>query len=394
MANKHCVKGRRSYIESEQKEIIKGVQTSTTNTKSSAKPKKKPNEGNEFGSGENEGKSSNNSFKKRKRVPDIRTVERNVLQYIIGQDKQVRQIITSIYRAANFKSIKANVLIIGNSGTGKTATIEQVAKRLHIPYTIEDATKYTQEGYYGADVNDMIYNLLENAGNDFERAQNGIIVIDEIDKKAGHAEHDVAGTEVLKSLLKIIEGTRIKIPNPDDPFSEEMIDFDTRNIIIIFMGAFSGMDKIRDKRLNTNQLGFANNESNTNDGTKSRFLKQDLVKYGMPEEFVGRIDTIIEMNKLTKQDLTLILRKSKLSIFKRYQAELRQKGISLAYDGKIFECIAEESLTLDTGARELSNTVNYIFDNIVYDVLANPGKFTKCKLDLEIVHDNTKYELS
>ena len=228
------------------------------------------------------------------------------MQYIIGQDKQVRQIITSIYRAINFKSIKANVLIIGNSGTGKTATIEQVAKRLRIPYTIEDATKYTQEDYYGSDVNDMIYNLLENAGNDFERAQKGIIVIDEIDKKAGHEEHDVSGTEVLKSLLKIIEGTRIKIPNPDDPFSEEMIDFDTRNIIIIFIGAFSGMDEIRDKRLNTNQLGFVDNKDNTNDSTKSRFLKQDLVKYGMPEEFVGRIDTIIEMNKLTKQDLTLV----------------------------------------------------------------------------------------
>ena len=390
MANKHYVKCREFYIESEQKEIIKGGQTSTTNSK----PKKKPNEGSEFGSGGNEYKNSSNSFRKRKKVPDIRTVERNVLQYIIGQDKQVRQIITSIYRAINFKSIKSNVLIIGNSGTGKTATIEQVAKRLRIPYTIEDATKYTQEGYYGADVNDMIYNLLENAGNDLERAQNGIIVIDEIDKKAGHEEHDVSGTEVLKSLLKIIEGTRIKIPNPNIPFDEEMIDFDTKNIIIIFMGAFSGMDKIRDKRLNTNQLGFADNKSNTNDGTKSRFLKQDLVKYGMPEEFVGRIDTIIEMNKLTKQDLTLILRKSKLSIFRRYQAELRQKGISLMYDGKLFECIAEESLALDTGARELSNTVNYIFDNIVYDVIANPGKFTKCKLDLDIVHDNTKYELS
>lgn len=160
------------------------------------------------------------------------------------------------------------------------------------------------------------------------------------------------------------------------------------------MGAFSGMDKIRDKRLNANQLGFATNKSNTIDGTKSKFLKKDLVEYGMPEEFVGRIDTIIEMNNLTKEDLTLILRKSKLSIFRKYQTELRQMGISLSYDGKLFERIAEESLALDTGARELSNTVNYIFDNIVYDVLANPGKFAKCKLDLDIVHDNTKYELS
>lgn len=120
------------------------------------------------------------------------------------EEEQVRQIITAIYRAINFKTIKSNVLVIGNSGTGKTETIKQIAKRLHIPYTIEDATKYTQEGYYGADVNDMIYNLLENANLDIEKAQKGIIVIDEIDKKAGHEENDVSGTKVLKSLLKII----------------------------------------------------------------------------------------------------------------------------------------------------------------------------------------------
>lgn len=333
-------------------------------------------------------------LKKNKRLPEIKRLERDVLQCIIGQDKQVRQIITAIYRAKNFKTIKSNVLIIGNSGTGKTATIEQIAKRLHIPYTIEDATKYTQEGYYGADVNDMIYNLLENAQNDFERAQNGIIIIDEIDKKAGHGEHDVSGTEVLKSLLKIIEGTRIKIQDLTDPFSEEMQNFDTKNITIIFLGAFSGLDKIRDKRLNKNPLGFVNNPNQEANVQKSRFLKQDLVEYGMPEEFVGRIDTIIEMNKLTKQDLAVILRKSKLSIFRKYQAALREKGISLTYDGKLFELIAEKSLALDTGARELSNTVNYIFENILYDVLANPNKYTNCKLSLEIVEDNTKYKLS
>ena len=114
----------------------------------------------------------------------------------------------------------------------------------------------------------------------------------------------------------------------------------------------------------------------------------------MPEEFVGRIDTIIEMNELTKKDLSLILRRSKLSIFRVYQTELRKKGITLSYDGRLFDYIAEESLSLDTGARELSNTVNYIFENIMYDVFANSKKYRKCTLDLDIVHDNTKYKLS
>ena len=344
-----------------------------------------------FGSGRGNIQESGKNHQIRKKFPKIQNVEKTVLQSIIGQDRQVRQIITAIYRAINFKSIKSNVLIIGSSGTGKTETIRQVAKRLHIPYTIEDATKYTQEGYYGADVNDMIYNLIENAKKDMEKAQNGIIIIDEIDKKAGHEAHDVSGTEVLKSLLKIIEGTTIKIPSPDDSFAEELIDFDTKNIIIIFLGAFSGLDKIRDKRLNTNPLGFVTNNQEKKE--KSRFLKQDLVEYGMPEEFVGRIDTIIEMNKLTKQDLASILRRSKLSIFRRYQSELREKGITLSYCDKLFDCIAEESLALDTGARELSNTVNYIFENIMYDILANPGKYSKCTLELDIVHDNTRYEL-
>ncbi len=344
-----------------------------------------------FGSGRGNIQESGKNHQIRKKFPKIQNVEKTVLQSIIGQDRQVRQIITAIYRAINFKSIKSNVLIIGSSGTGKTETIRQVAKRLHIPYTIEDATKYTKEGYYGADVNDMIYNLIENAKKDMEKAQNGIIIIDEIDKKAGHEAHDVSGTEVLKSLLKIIEETTIKIPSPDDPFAEELIDFDTKNIIIIFLGAFSGLDKIRDKRLNTNPLGFVTNNQEKKE--KGRFLKQDLVEYGMPEEFVGRIDTIIEMNKLTKQDLASILRRSKLSIFRRYQSELRGKGITLSYCDKLFDCIAEESLALDTGARELSNTVNYIFENIMYDILANPGKYSKCTLELDIVHDNTRYEL-
>lgn len=392
MTNNYYNGGRRIYNteDTEDTENKKVVVDSKMETKTKTNPKKDT----VIGSGIIENKGSENKKSVTDRIPNIEKLERYVLQYIIGQDKQVRQIITAIYRAINFKSIKCNILVIGNSGTGKTETIKQIAKRLNIPYTIEDATKYTQEGYYGADVNEMIYNLLENADFDIKKARNGIIVIDEIDKKVGHEEHDVSGTEVLKSLLKIIEGTIIKIPSKEDSFDSKMIDFDTKNIIIIFLGAFSGLEKIRDKRLNTNPLGFTTGNVEYKEKLKSRFLKKDLVEFGMPEEFVGRIDTIVEMNKLTRKDLSLILKKSKLSIFKKYQMELRKKGILLSYDRKLFDCIAEESLTLDTGARELSNTVNYIFENIMYDIFANPEKYHKCTLDLDIVHDNTKYQLS
>lgn len=145
-------------------------------------------------------------------------------------------------------------------------------------------------------------------------------------------------------------------------------------------------------QLNSNPLGFSIKEETHK--SKAKFLKQDLVKYGLPEEFVGRIDTIVEMNELTKKDLALILKKSELSIFKRYQNELSNMGITLIYNDDLFESIAEKSLVLDTGARELSNTVNYMFENIVFDVLSNPNKYKKCILDTEIAQNNTKYTLS
>lgn len=312
------------------------------------KSKQKPKEGNQFSSGNSGIQTPTGSKSKPKEIlPDIKDMEKEVLKSIIGQDVAVRKIVTA----------------------------------------------YTQEGYYGADVNEMILNLLENANMDIKKAQNGIIVIDEIDKKAGHeVSHDVAGTEVLKSLLKIIEGTTIKVPVTMDPYNEELADFNTKNIIIIFLGAFSGLDIIRDKRLNSNPLGFSIKEETHK--SKAKFLKQDLVEYGLPEEFVGRIDTIVEMNELTKKDLALILKKSELSIFKRYQNELSNMGITLIYNDDLFESIAEKSLVLDTGARELSNTVNYMFENIVFDVLSNPNKYKKCILDSEIAQDNTKYTLS
>lgn len=375
------------------------TENSTKNPKAKAKrnKSKRPNAINRFLKENSEGQGSTIT-----KLPRIQDVEESVLRCIIGQDKPVRQIITAIYKAIVFKQIKTNLLIIGDSGTGKTETIRQILNELNLPYTIEDATKYTQEGYYGADVEDMIYNLYENANEDIERAKNGVIVIDEIDKKAGNGvsgERDVSGREVLNSLLKIIEGSNVEVPTDEDPFS---INFDTSNLIVIFLGAFSGLEEIRKKRLNSTQSGFRLNED-SKVKQDTRFLKQDLIKYGLPEEFVGRINTIVEMNKLTKQDLALILRNSKLSIFREYQRELRNRGISLYYNGKLFELIAAKSLLTDTGARELNNTVNYIFDRIIYEVLSNPkkypkkrhfDKYKKCTLDLGIVDDNSKYTIS
>jgi len=360
-------------------------------TKKKLKPAKTKPKNNKIPNEGRESKKKSNNLAGNSEIMELKELEKNVLKYIVGQNEQVRQIVTAIYRAIEFPTIKSNILIIGNSGTGKTATIKQIAQAIGLPCTIEDATKYTQEGYYGADVNDMIFNLIEEADNDISKAWNGIIVVDEIDKKSASGDqHDVSGVEVLKSLLKIIEGSTVMVPPPD--FMGDPIPFDTHNLIIIFMGAFPGLNKIRDLRLNKNSMGFA--RSVPKNGESTKYIKQDLVKYGLPEEFVGRIDTIVEMNDLGYKELVQILKQSKLSIFRRYEIELKRRGINLKYDEALFETIANNSLTLDTGARELSNTVNHIFENILYEVLANPKKFTKCVLLPGIVQDNTKYELS
>ena len=230
----------------------------------------------------------------------------------------------------------------------------------------------------------MLENLLEAADYDLEKAQRGMLIIDEIDKKAGKDTSDVSGVEVLKSLLKIIEGAKYYLS-----FDEV---FDTKNLIIVFCGAFSGIEDIKKKRLGRGQIGFTT--LHESDKKQNGYTKEDLVQYGLPEEFVGRIDTIVEMKPLEKEDLVQILKKSRLSIFRRYQKELRDAGISLQYNGKIFEEIAARSLKLDTGARELSNTVNYMFEDVIYNVMAHPGRYSKCTLSLEIVEDNTKYKLS
>ena len=336
--------------------------------------------------------------KKKKKLKFIGFVENRVKRYIIGQDRPVRHILTAMYKALMFKNIKSNILIIGNSGTGKTETIKQIARILKVPYSIEDATKYTSEGYYGADVTDMVYNLVENAGYDFEKARKGILAIDEIDKKLGHEDtsNDVAGVEVLKSLLKIIEGTTMKVDLPD-PGVEWMFDtrsFDTSGLIVVMMGCFPGIDKIRDKRLNINRIGYDMSEKLSENSRQKRILKKDLIEYGMPEEFVGRIDTIVEMNKLTVDDLEQILKRSKLSIMRAYKAELKKLGVKVRYSDNLCKIIAEEALQIDTGARELKNVVNDVFGDALYRIFSNPKTYKKCVLSDEVVEDNTRYELS
>lgn len=324
-------------------------------------------------------------------LPNIMVLYKELKQYIIGQDEALKKVVLSIYRNVDFE-IKSNVLIIGQSGCGKTETMRQLGYLLGIPYTIEDATKYTKEGYSGASVEDMILNLFAKSGYDIEEAEKGMLIIDEIDKKADSSndKSDVSSQPVLHSLLKVVEGTIIPIKEEGIP--TEYIN--TRNMIVVFMGAFEGLEAIREERLNVKHIGFQVSNLEKNAEKDLRYTKEDLIKYGLPAEFVGRIDTIIEYKKLTQKDLVNILKRSKLSIFKAYEQQFRRKGIILRYQQLLFKRLAQKASNEETGARELSNVVNEMFEEILFRVLsAPPGTYRECILKNDITTNPQAYVL-
>lgn len=338
--------------------------------------------------------------KKRRRLPTIQETEKFILDTVKGQDEQVRSIVTAAYRSIKFDNIKSKVLIIGKSGTGKTEIMRQLAKKLGRVFVTEDANEFTQEGYYGRDVSEIVMDLLQEANNDIEEAQKGIVFIDEIDKKAGCATEtrDVSGRGVLNSLLKLVEGKVMKVPAPLDEWEDgpETYDFDTSKLIIFLAGAFDGIDAIAKKRTHSSTLGFCGNRSNGTKTAKStlKYTKEDLIEYGFPEEFVGRIDTIVQMNELSESVLVQILETSKASAIKSYEKALKKYKIVLKYDKSLLEDIAKKAASRHTGARELMNVVNYIFDRILYEVMSvKKGQYKECILLDGVVEDNTKFIL-
>lgn len=335
------------------------------------------------------------------KLPTLCDLESTVNATVIGQEQIVKSICTKIYEGICFPNIKNNILIVGKSGTGKTEIVRQIANNLEFPLVVEDATRFTQEGYVGASVDEMIYDMIREANNNISLAQRGIIFVDEIDKKANkYANYsDISKGDVLKSLLKIMEGTKVQIDNPnfwENPAKNELsISFDTSNLIFIFGGAFEGIDKIRDKRLKQSSgIGFSSIEEKAiviNNNSLKSFTKEDLIEYGMPTEFIGRITNIYETNNLDESNLVKILANSKGSIFKKYEAIFKAADIQLEYPKTLFLNIAQKAKMYPTGARELNSQVSYIFEGIIYDLLNNKKDYKKCVLEEGILNDNKKY---
>ncbi len=343
-------------------------------------------------------------------LPNLTQMEKQVKESVVGQDEAVRRVLLAIYRSLKIRTIKTNMLIIGASGSGKTETMKQIAKMLGVPYTIEDATKYTKEGYVGSDVEEMIINLFTNAKNyakrigngvsvndSVKKAEKGMLIIDEIDKKCSpDFGGDISGKDVFNSMLKIIEGSTVCVSEiMDEEGSYYPINVNTTNMLVILMGAFEGIEKIREKRLRKKQnIGFSGVSEKKEEIQDSRYTKEDLIEYGLPVEFAGRIDTIVEYKKLSIESLEKIARESKLSAFRKYEKYFAEQGIVLEYKEDIFKEIAKKASSTKTGARELSNVANEIFEPILAEIFSNPdANYTHCILKPDFVQNPKSYEL-
>ena len=339
-------------------------------------------------------------------LPTPAEIKKVLDSYVIGQEDAKKTLAVAVYN--HYKRIynpqkndddveiqKSNVLLLGPTGCGKTLLAQTLAKILKVPFAIADATTLTEAGYVGEDVENILLKLIQNADYDIEKAEKGIVYIDEIDKITRKSENpsitrDVSGEGVQQALLKIVEGTIASVPpqgGRKHPH-QELLQINTENILFICGGAFEGLDKIINERTGKKAIGFGANVQSQKEIDKykiyEQLLPQDLLKFGLIPEFVGRLPIVATLRELDRKALIDIVTKPKNALVKQYQKLLELDNVELEFEQEALEVIVDKAIERKTGARGLRSIIEEIMRDIMFEIPSNP-KIEKCIVTKETV---------